>query len=313
MGTFRKRLYSLTQEELLEQIEKELRAEGIEYKKDNKGGIWSILHDGKPCFVAHMDTVIRTTLDYRAPILIENGIVTRPNKILGADDRAGINIILNHKHHINFCLTLDEEIGAIGAHRLSLNKDFIDDCDKINFFCELDRMNSNDCISYTHGYSNKELSDKFIKLGFKDTRGVFTDIDNFTDIAQGVNISVGYYKQHTNKEYLVLDEFEHINSLIPEINKIKVDRDIVTQGGKYSFYGYEKCQICGEYHHWYDMVDGMCRDCYEDLIGDFDDGAVMHECGICHRLIPNNEDYYEADGLDLYFCTHCVTKKEGGR
>lgn len=221
------RLYKLNQEELLESIKDELIRNGIEFKEDDYGNIWSFNHKDRPCFVAHCDTVIGNDALYKKRLVLKHNKLSRPGYILGADDRAGVNLILNHKYNINFILTKDEEAGGIGARFLSDNIDFIRDCDNITFFIELDRKGNDNIVGYKHGYCNMDLAEKIEQtIGFKDVYGVFTDIDLFTNISQGVNLSVGYYNAHTKNEYLDLKDFENINNMIIKLSKIKGFKDI---------------------------------------------------------------------------------------
>lgn len=302
----------MNQSSLLEQIKKELACEGVKFKQDQVGNIWSIFHPGKPCFVAHCDTVMSNDLGYHSPLIIKDGIVTRSgNYILGADDRAGVNIILNHKHDINFVFTVDEEIGCVGANILAKNTDFVKDCDDITFFCELDRKGHNDCLGNVHGYCNDELAEKVCDaLGYKDTYGIFTDIDEFAEICQGVNLSVGYYNPHSIDEYLVLDEWEYINSMIPVINEIKVDKIIYAQADYYKYmdgyYGYddkeEVCPICGRYKSSRLFVNGICPDCYYSTIVETEH---KHICSVCSSEIDHGELHCYVEDYDLYICGNC--------
>lgn len=315
MAGFRKRLYMMNQKALLLQIKKELEAEGVKYEQDMFGNIWSIQHPGKPCFVSHCDTVMSSPLGYHSPLIIERGVVSREGDyILGADDRAGVNIILNHKHHINFVFTVDEEIGCLGAQHLAKNEDFILDCEDITFFCELDRKGSCDCLGNIHGYCDEELATKICDvLNYKDTWGILTDIDEFIDICQGVNISVGYYEQHTTKEYLVLEEWEYINSMIPEINKIEIEPRTYENDELYNYGTYwgdeypitEKCPMCGKFKSPTNFIGGMCSECYDKTIVEVDEN---HICSVCKKHIPHGEIHCFIPIYDISICQDCYSE-----
>ncbi|MGL5717071.1 MAG: hypothetical protein ACRCX2_28905, partial [Paraclostridium sp.] len=218
----RKKLYMLTQQELMTQVKRECEAEGVPYREDLYGNLWSIRFDNKPIFVSHADTVIGNDINYGAPLLEKDGKLSRPGYVLGADDRSGINIILNHKHKINWVITKDEEIGCIGAKALSKNEDFIKDVTSAGFFIELDRRGNSDIIGNVHGYCEKGVVEllQTVLTNYKDVWGVLTDIDAWTDIRQGVNLSVGYYNAHSSNEYLNIAEWELIESKIPELAEL---------------------------------------------------------------------------------------------
>ncbi|MGL5717113.1 MAG: hypothetical protein ACRCX2_29115, partial [Paraclostridium sp.] len=218
----RKKLYTLTQQELMEQIKTECLAEGVGFKIDGYGNMWSIRYPDKPIFVAHADTVIGADLNYKMPLLERDGRLSRPGFVLGADDRAGVNLILNHKHKINWIITKDEEIGLIGARYCAKLQEFEDDVKNGGFFIELDRRGNSDIIGHVHGYCEKGVVDllQTVLTSYRDVRGVLTDIDAWGHIRQGVNLSVGYYGAHTSSEYLNISEFDYLDSKIEELAEL---------------------------------------------------------------------------------------------
>lgn len=339
----RKKLYMLTQEELLEQVKKELTAEGIPFKEDSYGNIWSFRFEGKPAFVAHCDTVIGHDRLYNALLREYDGKLSRPGYVLGADDRAGVNLILNHKHKINFILTKDEEIGCVGANKLAKNVDFIKDCETINFFIELDRKGNSDIIGHSHGYCTKELSKDIAKVldNYKENWGVFTDIDSFIDISQGVNLSVGYYNAHSNKEYLNIEEFNYIDSKIEELAQIEGHKTTYEKPRRasgwgrldyahsyfddgYSYRGANDetvCDFCGQFsdttykYAGYNVCDACAVGIPEDELyenGDIRENYEIIKCSHCGREIDEYEEYFEVPLWEVYFCEDCIEKKVKG-
>ncbi len=128
---------------------------------------------------------------------------------LGADDRAGvwgITELLYRGFRPHVLFTDGEESGAHGARNAAeVLEDEIKGKD-IRFLIELDRMNDDDCVFYD---CDNDDAVKFCEsFGFKKDNGSFTDICVLMKkwgIA-GVNLSVGYYRQHTSYETLHLDE-----------------------------------------------------------------------------------------------------------
>ena len=156
--------------------------------------------------VAHMDTVFK-----KPPSEIffdeRHNVVWSPQG-LGADDRAGVFAIVQiirggQKPHVIF--TTDEEYGALGAMELSKL-----DCPFTNlkYIIQLDRRGSDDCVFYD--CDNPDFIKYVESFGFKEAYGSFSDISIIAP-AWGVaaaNLSVGYYLEHSNAEYLKCRELE---------------------------------------------------------------------------------------------------------
>lgn len=341
----RKKLYTLTQEELMEQIKRECIAEGIEFNEDDYGNLWSIRFEGKPTFVAHADTVVHSDLDYSRPLVEIEGKFLRPDYVLGADDRAGVNLILNHKHRINWIITKDEEIGCLGVKELAKNNEFINDVKDTTFFIELDRKGSSDLIGNKHGYCNEELSKKILEVlpNYKEATGVYTDIDHLSHFCQGVNLSVGYYNAHTTKEYLVVKEFEAINEMIPKLAEIEIERVTHEKPKRYSGYlrnygNYSKsyayydsyynhpdtCDFCGQIHPETYEYRGqtICGDCSigisdEELFETGNTGSnsrmtnseLKGVCCVCNKGVIHGDRYVSIPAWDIIVCEKCIETK----
>lgn len=159
------------------------------------------------CFVAHIDTV-RTKKD-KMNLKIENNIITNSGGILGADDRAGVyglfkiyESLLDDREIPSFLFTNYEEVGGVGV------KSFIDTYNKlenVNLFIELDRRGTDEYVTYVD--VSKEVENYIESFGFIPSVGSYSDIADLAEhyLIPAVNISIGYYSQHTNKERLVID------------------------------------------------------------------------------------------------------------
>lgn len=149
--------------------------------------------------VAHLDTVhahpVKTICTSR-----DGNIIMSPEGI-GGDDRAGVYMILQlirqHKCHVLFCE--DEEVGGIGARCFTVNGIRPD----VNYIVELDRRGEHDAVFYDCG--NPEFTEFVCSHGFVENEGSFSDISIIAPYlgVAAVNISAGYYNEHTR--------FEHIN------------------------------------------------------------------------------------------------------
>jgi putative aminopeptidase FrvX len=172
--------------------------------------------------VAHMDTV------YASPPKVfkyfeDEGFIYG----LGFDDRAGIFAIIKIIQsglRPSVILTTGEEEGGIGATLLTLDYQESPIRD-LNFLIELDRRGTNDCVFY---HCNNEKFIKFIEeYGFERNTGSYSDISFIMSQWKvcGVNISVGYYNEHSQSEILLpdilLDNIDIIKEILFDSCKIK--------------------------------------------------------------------------------------------
>lgn len=156
--------------------------------------------------VAHMDTVhkelpknVYFSIDFNR-IKADEGI--------GGDDRCGAYIIMDILKNTSLrpyvLFVEDEEIGNVGSGKFTTQwtKEDID----IDYIIEIDRKGSLDSVYYKG--DNKEFETYINKFGFTTAIGSFTDICKLCPHLQvaGVNLSSGYYNQHTNNEYVVISE-----------------------------------------------------------------------------------------------------------
>lgn len=178
--------------------------------------------------IAHLDTVHKT-LPYDIYYDQEQDVMWSPQGI-GGDDRCGVfaifEILKTHKPYVLFLE--DEEIGSIGASK-AVKK--IEE-PNVNFLIELDRRGINDCVFYDCG--NKDFQEYIEGFGFETKIGTFTDIVTLSDAWQmaSVNLSIGYFKEHTNSETI------HTRIMESTIAKVKNILDDAKE--KDEFYEYNK-------------------------------------------------------------------------
>lgn len=165
------------------------------------------------CLVAHLDTVFNFPPKNFYYDRIAN-VIWSPEG-LGADDRAGVFAILQIiksglRPHIIF--TTEEETGGVGALHAALEGCPFED---IRYIIELDRQGAIDCVFYD--CNNKKFESYIESFGFITARGTFSDISILCPewkIA-GVNLSVGYYNEHSYSEIL------NVSHLLSTINKVR--------------------------------------------------------------------------------------------
>lgn len=180
----------------------------------------------KVLLVAHADTVAHGNKKVPRKVFYDNDTIYTDGKtILGADDRAGIAMLWLLKDSGHSLLILDgEEYGCIGANYLySDHKELYNEINtEHQFMIELDRQGSKDFKCYDVG------SDNFREYIKTETGFIEPNLNSFTDICSlchdicGVNLSVGYYFEHTHNEYLVVSEW--LNTL--NIVRTMLSKDI---------------------------------------------------------------------------------------
>lgn len=175
---------------------------------------------------AHMDTV-RNVLKERE-LIEDNGIISSDKGALGADDRAGITVILtvlrNLESHTGFNGTLkiafsrEEEIGCVGSGKI--NPKWYSDVD---LAIVVDRRGNRDIVvgNYSMPFCSNEVG-RFLEdvsvlsgMDWQCVEGGISDAMTFAENGiNSVNLSVGYRNEHTDKEYVVLDDMADTVRLI---------------------------------------------------------------------------------------------------
>lgn len=163
--------------------------------------------------VAHADTVWHNQ-DEHHQVIVDNASALSSSSIvgLGADDRAGCAILwlLRDSGH-SLLVTDGEENHRIGSTFLMQECPAI--AEEINtshhFMVQFDRRNARDFKCYEVG------TDEFRQYVHSETgytepdRKAYTDITTLCERICGVNLSVGYYREHTAQEYIEIDEWLH--------------------------------------------------------------------------------------------------------
>lgn len=171
---------------------------------------------------AHMDTVFETEIAARG---VTNQVLYDRHKNMmhcvgfgGFDDKAGIFAIIQilqagYRPHIIF--STDEERGCVGATALAKLACPFPDC---RYIIQLDRRGINDCVFYEMDTTACADFVKYIEsFGFEEAYGTFTDITEYCPMwgIAGVNLSIGYFHEHTSSEVL------YVNPMLSTISKVK--------------------------------------------------------------------------------------------
>jgi hypothetical protein len=187
---------------------RELFPKGMQ--KDEWGNYFYKVGESRSIFAAHLDTVSK---DYQNVTHVFEGnlIKTDGKTTLGADDKAGITVLLwmiqNNVPGLYYFF-IGEEVGCIGSGNAAKFGFFKGNYDRIISF---DRRDVSSIITYQS--SSRCCSDEFAdtlcrelnqtrEMSYrKDTGGVYTDSAEFTHlIPECTNVSVGYYREHTTSE-----------------------------------------------------------------------------------------------------------------
>jgi len=214
--------------------------EGI--KKDQYGNYYYVIGD-KPTtmFTCHLDTACGKQ-DKVKHVINNNIIKTDGKTILGADDKAGMVVLLymiENKIPGLYYFFIGEEVGCIGSGNLSSTWADTEFSYYVSKVVSFDRRST--CSVITHQWygrccSNEfaeELSSRLNGAGFNlklkpDDTGVLTDSAQFMDIVpECTNISVGYNYEHTTSEYQDIDYLSRLCKSVCLIDweTLPVERD----------------------------------------------------------------------------------------
>jgi hypothetical protein len=215
---------------------------------DDFGNLYKQIGD-KPStmFACHLDTATsaRTKINH----VFEGDIIkTDETSILGADDKAGVAIILNmieNKIPGLYYFFLGEEVGCLGSKKVAdIHK--VTPLDNIKKVISFDRRGTTSII--THQCSARCCSEEFgtalgealnkaglevygndTVLAYKnDSTGLYTDSAQFTRIyPECTNISVGYQSEHTFNEQQNIKHLEKLAEavLLVDWESLPISRD----------------------------------------------------------------------------------------
>ena len=248
-----------------------------------------------PMLCVHTDTV-----SSKKPKEVHRAgdVLTNPEGVLGADDRAGCWIVqeLLKEKDQRFIIGIfdEEEIGGIGSSSLIsndyFNKEVItNDSSLVSCFIGLDRRGGDEVAYY--GVE----SDAFTSLietylpNYKPALGSFTDASNLAshyNIAC-CNLSVGYYCEHTAKESLNIKEMEGTLETLRTLNTLAFSEVVFdVEQIEYDYIGKDyytppatsrfkaiKCDVCGIPDTLYEGSFGLhiCEYCLEEMEDDNED------------------------------------------
>ena len=220
------------------------------YQIDDDGNYFYKIGESKTIFASHLDTACKDQVNVVHKI---DGKMIRTNgkSILGADDKAGVTILLyliEKKIPGLYYFFIGEEVGCIGSGLAAKRTETFKQYDRIISF---DRRGTTSVI--THQSGKRSCSDDFAgalakelnRYGLsyqKDSTGVYTDSAEFVSvIPECTNLSVGYYKEHTHEEHQDIDHLILLCSAVTKIDweSLPTKRDTSkTEWDDESYYGW---------------------------------------------------------------------------
>lgn len=218
------KVLKMTQEELKNYLIGYLSTYG--YKVVKGDGYIFAKGDVDILLTAHIDTTPNVGGAKRIPPKVihtsSNGIVSSPQGI-GGDDRCGVYIITEvikeTKCSVLFCE--DEEIGCVGSYKFAKSK-HLKKIKDMRYMIEVDRKGKDDLVFYD--CNNIDFEDYLLDNlpDYNTNWGTCSDISVLMEESgvAGVNISCGYYNEHTLNETINLKEMEHTLESIKGLVKL---------------------------------------------------------------------------------------------
>lgn len=195
------------------------------FYQDTNGNYFYKIGDSKTAFTSHLDTACKEQVNVKH--VFEGDLIkTDGTSILGADDKAGVTILL-YMIEKNvpglYCFFIGEEVGCVGSG-LAVKDTYWKNYNRMISF---DRRGTTSVI--THQSSKRCCSDIFaqelakqlnrsgLEMKLDDT-GVYTDSAEFVEvISECTNISVGYYSEHTKTER---QDIKHLEQLCKAVVRV---------------------------------------------------------------------------------------------
>jgi hypothetical protein len=184
------------------------------YKEDGLGNYYLQIGETSTMFTCHLDTAC--SYSKKVNHIEEGGFIkTDGTTILGADDKAGMTVML---YMIEkgvpglYYFFVGEEVGCVGSGKLSNKWSEYEFSNYIKKVISFDRRGTDSVITeqmfgvccsneFASELSNQlNLANKEFNFS-PDPTGIYTDSAKFMDlVSECTNISVGYYNEHSTNE-----------------------------------------------------------------------------------------------------------------
>jgi len=219
--------------------------------KDEFDNYYKIIGKSQTMFTSHLDTADRKQSKVTIYSTEKDGdemFVTDGTSILGADDKAGVSIMLYMMAHnipgIYYFFD-GEERGGIGSNKVASVFESIEHLkgvkrcisfDRRNYYSVITQQLGRECCSDEFATQlAKELNKSGLKISL-DPTGIYTDSASFIDeIAECTNISVGYFSEHTINETQNISFLQRLGKAcldvnwesLPTVKKVGFDEEVL--------------------------------------------------------------------------------------
>lgn len=238
--------------------------------RDAFGNLYHQIGETSVMFTSHLDTASSAVSQVKH-VIDGDFIKTDGTSILGADDKAGVTIMLymiKNKVPGLYYFFLGEESGCIGSRNLAGSHKGSGKLPNIKKVISFDRRDYTSVI--THQMGSRCCSDTFAdaltselnSAGLKETSmfdwvlnyrkdsgGLYTDSAQFTSIyPECTNISVGYFSEHSTGERQNITHLEKLakSCVFVDWENLPIERD--PSKVEHSYYGY------GDFYDGYDFT-----------------------------------------------------------
>jgi hypothetical protein len=229
------------------------------YQEDGLGNYYiQIGETPSTMFTCHLDTADKTQTKVKH-VFDGNIIRTDGKSILGADDKAGMTVILymiQKQVPGLYYFFIGEEVGCIGSRKLADTWTKTEFSKYIKKVVSFDRRGTDSIITYQmfgrccSDEFAQELGNRMNATGNKmkmvlDDTGILTDSAKFVKLVpECTNISVGYQNEHTGKESQDIEFLRRLCNTVVKVDweTLPVKRDVLEEDDYdhyYSGYGYE--------------------------------------------------------------------------
>lgn len=276
------------------------------YQQDDFGNFFLLIGENpKSMFTCHLDTVSKSMQQVKHVFPDSKFIATDRTSILGADDKAGMVVILSmieKKIPGLYYFFIGEEVGCVGSSDLADNWKEFTQYHTIQRVVSFDRRGTTSVI--THQLGGRCCSDEFAKeLSFQlnsafgdlnlapDDTGVVTDSAQFTDlVGECTNISVGYYKEHTVDECQDIEYLTKLCKAVCQINwetlptaRVAGEKELVVASEK---------EFSEEYFSYFKSGDYATKKMYISL------PHIISEINIIWQWVQEKSTYFNISKVD---------------
>ena len=301
------------------------------YQEDGLGNYYiQIGETPSTMFTCHLDTADKTQTKVNH-VFDGNIIRTDGKSILGADDKAGMTVILymiQKQVPGLYYFFIGEEVGCIGSRKLADTWTKTEFSKYIKKVVSFDRRGTDSIITYQmfgrccSDEFAQELANRMNATGNKmkmelDDTGILTDSAKFVKLVpECTNISVGYQNEHTGKEFQDIEFLRRLCNTVVKVDweTLPVKRDPLEDddydhyyGGfgyesmsKYNYGNYEENPEWKEENYTHVMLDGKTKRVYISTT------RIDEEKAEIYKWLGTQVEYYDVqsivwNGHSLYF------------